>query len=172
MDDVLKQIVDKISSYNIFNNLYPGGLFIYFLRSIIEINLLSENWIENLILLYFTGMVLSRIGSILIEPMMKKLKLISYAPYSDYISASNRDHLLETLSEVNNTYRTLVTTFICLVICRIGFLINEIYVKDRIPFLEDSEDWIFLGLMIFLFIVSYVKQTSYIRNRVESILKY
>ncbi len=101
----------------------------------------------------------------------KKLKLINYAPYSDYISASNRDHLLETLSEVNNTYRTLVTTFICLVICRIVFLINEIYVKDRIPFLEDSEGWIFLGLMIFLFIVSYVKQTGYIRNRVESILK-
>ena len=112
MEELLKQIVEKISSYNIFNNLYPGILFIYLLKFIFEINLLSDNWLENLIVFYFVGMVLSRIGSIIIEPIMKKIKLIKYAPYSDYVKASSIEPLVDTLSEVNNTYRTLLSPLI------------------------------------------------------------
>ena len=113
MEEILKQIVEKISSYNIFNNLYPGILFIYLLKFLFEINLLSDNLFENLILFYFAGMVLSRIGSIIIKPMMKEIKLIIDAPYSDYVKASSIEPLVDTLSEVNNTYRTLLSTFIC-----------------------------------------------------------
>lgn len=75
MDELLKQIVGKISSYNIFNNLYPGILFCYVLKIVLDINLLSNNWFENLILFYFAGMVISRIGSVIIEPIMKKIKI-------------------------------------------------------------------------------------------------
>lgn len=72
MADIVKQVVEKISSYNIFNNLYPGILFIYLLKFMFGTNILSDNWFENLIVCYFVGMVLSRIGSIIIEPIMKK----------------------------------------------------------------------------------------------------
>lgn len=57
MEEILKQIVEKISSYNIFNNLYPGILFIYLLKFIFEINLLSDNWLENLIVFFLTSHV-------------------------------------------------------------------------------------------------------------------
>ena len=171
MEEILKQIVEKISSYNIFNNLYPGILFIYLLKFIFEINLSSDNWLENLIVFYFAGMVLSRIGSIIIEPMMKKIKLIRYAPYSDYVKASSIEPLVNTLSEVNNTYRTLLSTFICAFACKLGIIINEIFLKNKSTFLQENKDWIFLILLILLFTFSYVKQTNYVRKRVESILK-
>ena len=70
MEEILAQIVEKISSYNIVNNLYPGILFVYVLKIMFGTNLLSNNWFENLIVFYFVGMVLSRIGSIIIEPAM------------------------------------------------------------------------------------------------------
>lgn len=171
MEEILKQIVEKISSYNIFNNLYPGILFIYLLKFLFEINLLSDNLLENLILFYFSGMVLSRIGSIIIKPMMKEIKLIIDAPYSDYVKASSIEPLVDTLSEVNNTYRTLLSTFICAFLCKLGIIINEICLKNKITFLQDNKDWILLILLILLFALSYVKQTNYVRKRVEYILK-
>lgn len=171
MEEILKQIVEKISSYNIFNNLYPGILFIYLLKFIFGINLLSDNWLENLMVFYFAGMVLSRMGSIIIEPMMKKIKLIRYAPYSDYVKASSIEPLVDTLSEVNNTYRTLLSTFICAFVCKLCITFNEICLKNNITFLQEKKDWIFLILLILLFAFSYVKQTNYVRKRVESVLK-
>ena len=49
MEKLLAQIVEKISSYNIVNNLYPGILFVYVLKIMFETDLLLNNWFENLI---------------------------------------------------------------------------------------------------------------------------
>ena len=171
MEELLAQIVEKISSYNIVNNLYPGILFVYVLKIMFGTNLLSNNWFENLIVFYFVGMVLSRIGSIIIEPVMKKIKIIKYAPYQDYVKASSIDPLVDTLSETNNTYRTLLSTFICAFVYKLGVSINEVCLKNKITFLQENKDWILLTLLILLFVLSYVKQTSYVRKRVESVLK-
>lgn len=171
MEELLAQIVEKISSYNIVNNLYPGILFVYVLKIMFGTNLLSNNWFENLIVFYFVGMVLSRIGSIIIEPVMKKIKIIKYAPYQDYVKASSIDPLVDTLSETNNTYRTLLSTFICAFVYKLGVSINEVCLKNKITFLQENKDWILLTLLILLFVFSYVKQTSYVRKRVESVLK-
>ena len=171
MEEILAQIVEKISSYNIVNNLYPGILFVYVLKIMFGTNLLSNNWFENLIVFYFVGMVLSRIGSIVIEPVMKKIKIIKYAPYQDYVKASSIDPLVDTLSETNNTYRTLLSTFICVFVYKLGASINEVCLKNKITFLQENKDWILLTLLVLLFVFSYVKQTSYVRKRVESVLK-
>ena len=171
MEEILAQIVEKISSYNIVNNLYPGILFVYVLKIMFGTNLLSNNWVENLIVFYFVGMVLSRIGSIIIEPIMKKIKIIKYAPYQDYVKASSIDPLVDTLSETNNTYRTLLSTFICVFVYKLGASINEVCLKNKITFLQENKDWILLTVLILLFVFSYVKQTSYVRKRVESVLK-
>ena len=171
MEKILAQIVEKISSYNIVNNLYPGILFVYVLKIMFGTNLLSNNWVENLIVFYFVGMALSRIGSIVIEPIMKKIKIIKYAPYQDYVKASSIDPLVDTLSETNNTYRTLLSTFICAFVYNLVASINEVCLKNKITFLQENKDWILLTLLILLFVFSYVKQTSYVRKRVESVLK-
>lgn len=171
MEKILAQIVEKISSYNIVNNLYPGILFVYVLKIMFGTNLLSNNWVENLIVFYFVGMVLSRIGSIAIEPIIKKIKIIKCAPYQDYVKASSIDPLVDTLSETNNTYRTLLSTFICAFVYKLGASINEVCLKNKITFLQENKDWILLTLLILLFVFSYVKQTSYVRKRVESVLK-
>lgn len=102
---------------------------------------------------------------------MKKIKVIKYAPYSDYVKASSIEPLVDTLSEVNNTYRTLLSTFICTFMYKVCVTINEICLKNEVTFLQENKDWILLILLIILFSFSYVKQTSYVRKRVESVLK-
>lgn len=42
MEEILAQIVGKISSYNIVNNLYPGILFVYVLKIMFGTNLCLE----------------------------------------------------------------------------------------------------------------------------------
>lgn len=80
-------------------------------------------------------------------------------------------------SETDNCGRTReprnnqLSTFICAFVCKLGITINEICLKNKITFLQENKDWIFLILLILLFAFSYVKQTNYVRKRVESILK-
>jgi len=176
MDIVLKQIVDKISSYNIFNNLYPGIVFCYILKFIFKISILTDNWFENLVVFYFVGMTLSRIGSILIEPLMRNIRiknksLIKYTSYDDYECASKKDSIIVTLSEVNNTYRTMLSCFVCAFIYKICSLINSLLIRIGCDFFQKSKDWFFLIFFILLFALSYIKQTGYVKKRVDSLMK-
>ena len=89
MENLLKQVFDKISSYNIFNNLYPGIIFCYILKFMFSKIVFTDNWYENLIICYFIGMILNRIGSAVIYPIMKKFKyknvpILNEATYDDY----------------------------------------------------------------------------------------
>lgn len=87
------------------------------------------------------------------------------------MKASSIDPLADTLSGTNNTYRTLLSTFICAFVYKLGASINEVCLKNKITFLQENKDWILLAVLILLFVFSYVKQTSYVRKRVESVLK-
>lgn len=175
MDNLLKQIFDKISSYNIFNNLYPGAVFCYLLKIMIDINIILSTWYENLILFYFVGMVISRVGSVIIEPIMKKIKiknkkLLQFSSYADYRNACENDPLVGTLSEVNNTYRTLLSCIVCIFALKIGVSFNDDCMENQFTFFNDNKEWIILIILILLFAFSYVKQTSYVKNRVENVV--
>ena len=56
---------------------------------------------------YFMGLVISRIGSLMIEPTLKKVGFLKSADYSKFVLASKTDNKLDVLSETNNMYRTL-----------------------------------------------------------------
>lgn len=176
MEGLIKPIVEKISSYNLFNNLFPGILFCYLLKTMLGIVVVSNNWIENLVIYYFVGIVISRVGSIVIEPIMKKIKirkkpLLQFSSYSDYERASKDEPLVAVFSETNNTYRTLLSCFICIFVLKICIVINEICVGANVTFFQDNIEWVILLLLIMLFSFSYVKQTSYVSKRISSVIK-
>ena len=54
---------------------------------------------------------------------------------------------------------------------KICLVVNKAGVEKNFTFFQDNKDWIILILLIILFGASYVKQTSYVRKRVESIIK-
>src|SRR5262245_29525169 len=102
----MKELLDKLSSYNLFNYLLPGTVFVAAAQRISAHTFKDENIVVELFLYYFIGLVISRLGSLILEPVMKKAKFVRFAPYRDYISACAKDAKIETLSEQNNSFRT------------------------------------------------------------------
>ena len=158
MEEILKSISEKISSYNIFNNLFPGIIFCSVMTKITRFNFATDT--------------ISRIGSIFVEDTLKKIKIkgkpyLVFADYKQYTTASEANPFIATLSETNNTYRTTISLLIC---------IGAFYFYDSFIY-----DWIIkkcavgnklvalVGgvFLIILFIKSYKKQTEYVKKQVE-----
>jgi hypothetical protein len=159
----MKEVYDKLSSYNIFNYLFPGILFVVLSKVFVGYNFILENNFLGAFLYYFIGMVISRFGSIIIEPVLKKITFLKFEPYKNYVDACKKDTKIELLSEVNNTYRTLVSMVLLLLLLKLYFFLD---VKFR--FTKDTAYLTFLALLLLMFLFSYRKQTNYISKRIKA----
>jgi hypothetical protein len=158
----MEKIIDKISSYNLFNNLLPGAIYAFIVESIGNISLITDSLVINFFLFYCWGVIIGRFGSVFVEWLARKLKIVKYAEYSDFIIASEKDKKLEILLETNNMYRTFIALFII-----IG--LTDLYklLLDGCPFLYKINGYIILVLLIAIFILAFRKQTRYIYDRVQ-----
>jgi hypothetical protein len=154
--------LSRISSYNLFNYLFPGVLFVHAGTYLGFLHLPDTNLVADFFLYYFAGMVVSRIGSVIVEPLFQKIHIVEYAAYEDYLKACGSDTKLENLLEANNTYRTLVSLFLTASAC---YLLDMIL--DRLAFEQRTTGILLLTAGFVLFVFSYRKQTSYIRRRVQ-----
>ena len=159
----MKELLDKLSSYNIFNYLFPGVLFVVFLSKVSNYDLIQKDIITGAFLYYFIGLVISRVGSLFIEPFLKRIKFLKFSDYSKFIEASKIDSKIELFSEINNMYRTICSLFVLLAIVKL----YESYLAD-LTFFKEYGVGILIVLILALFIFSYRKQTTYITKRVES----
>ena len=159
----VEKLIDKISRYHLLNNLIPGVLFLYLVNLLCIYSIDLSDILLMVFIGYFTGSVINRIGSVTIEPWFNKWKIVNYAPYPDYLKAEGIDEKIPTLLADNNMYRTFVAMFLLLLVLYIGHLIPII---DKFM----HTDWAYLvtlSLLLFLYILAYRKQTSYIRKRVK-----
>lgn len=153
---------EKISSYNIFNFLLPGIIYVLIVDNVTSFSLVQSDIVIGLFLYYFVGLVISRIGSIIIEPLFIKIKFMKYSSYKDFIEASRADDKLELLSEINNMYRTFSSLFI---LCLFTILYDNISIQIKIN-REISIGILLFGLLL-VFLLSYKKQTEYIYKRIH-----
>ncbi len=158
----MKELLSKLSSYNLFNYLLPGIIFVVLASEVTHYSLIQQDIVIGAFLYYFIGLVISRFGSLVIEPLLKFISFLQFASYKDFVAASKKDEKIELLSEVNNTYRTLSSLFIVL-------LLLKLYekVECRFPILKEWDAIILMVLLLVMFLFSYRKQTSYITKRVK-----
>jgi hypothetical protein len=161
--EVMKEFLDKLASYHLFNYLLPGALFVILADKITNYSLYQTDIVLSLLLYYFIGLSISRIGSLIVEPFLRKIRFIVFADYKDYITASKLDPKIEIISETNNMYRTLCTLFVILPIFKIY---NLLEVGSHL--LTNWNEYIFLGLLLVIFLFAYRKQSAHIVNRVEA----
>jgi hypothetical protein len=159
----MKDLLNKISSYNLFNYLLPGILFAVVAERITAYKIIQSDIIIGLFLYYFCGLVISRIGSLILEPAMKKASFVTFSSYKDFVHVSANDPSLETLSEVNNMYRTLSALFFVLIVIK-PFEIVMGWLNLNV----DTTAYILFVMLFALFALSYRKQTKYITQRVEA----
>lgn len=162
----MDKIIDKISTYNLFNYLLPGVLFVVLAKSFLFVDLTQGDIVLDVFIYYFVGLVISRFGSLVIEAPLKKVKFLKFAKHEDFISASKNDPKLEVLSQENNMYRTFIAMFVLLLLSKLYFYIQTIY-----PFLQNYDFYILTSILLVMFLYSYRKQTIYIFKRINSTLK-
>lgn len=108
----MNEIFDKISSYNIFNYLLPGTLFAAISDEYSSYSFIQDDVLLGVFYYYFIGLVISRVGSLVIEPFLKKIGFLKFTEYEKFLTASQVDEKLDELSEANNMYRTMCSLFI------------------------------------------------------------
>jgi len=161
----MNDLLSKISSYNLFNYLLPGVLFVFILKNISGYSFIQENIIVGAFIYYFIGLIVSRFGSLVVEPLLKKISFLKFTDYKDFVVASKEDDVINTLSEANNMYRTFCSLFILLLLFKIYGIIAL-----KFPWLCVYNIYILLILLLIMFLLSYQKQTKYITKRIKSVL--
>lgn len=159
----MSELLSKISSYNIFNYLLPGTLFVAVSDVLTSYSLVQKDIFVAIFVYYFIGLVISRIGSLVIEPILKKTKFVQFAEYGNFVSASKNDPKINELSESNNMYRTLAALFFALLI----FVVLDKFVLPLRLWLEATGPYILLIFLFGMFLFAYRKQTTYIVKRVN-----
>ena len=108
----MEAILSLLSTYELFNNIFPGIIFSYIL-SLQNYNIIPNkiDVYEKLFLYYFIGLIISRIGSLFLEPLFKKLKIIKFADYSEFLKVEEKDNKIAIYVRVNNMYRSLIIVF-------------------------------------------------------------
>lgn len=156
----MEKLLEKLTSYNLFNYLLPGIIFSILLEKTTNYSIIQENIVAEAFLAYFIGLLISRISSLIIEPILKKVKFVKFADYKDFVLASENDNKIELLSESNNMYRVFISLFVVLIIV-------NIYEQLLQQMLGEYTNFVVIVLLLLLFLFSYRKQTHYITKRVE-----
>ncbi len=111
---------------------------------------------------YFIGLIISRIGSLVIEPLLSKMKFIKYAPYAEYLKAEQKDPKIKILLEKNNMYRTMISLLVSILLVKLYE-----YGTINIEIINKLEVIIIISILLVILLFSFRKQTKYIYKRIK-----
>lgn len=160
---IVKEIIEKLSTYNIFNYLLPGVIFVIISKEYIGYNFTQNDILLAGFLNYFIGMFISRFGSVILEPLLRITNFIKFEDYKNFVAASKKDNKIELLSEVNNSYRTICSMCLLLILVNLySKFIDDMNKSSQIDF------YIVILIILIMFLFAYRKQTNYVVKRVQS----
>lgn len=159
----MEQLAAKISGYHLVSYALTGAVLILSYGALHDFTV-SDSIPIQLGIAYAIGLAVSRIGSLIFELFLKKIKVIKYASYEDYIVADNSDPKVSQLAEQSAFYRTLSTGYIC-----IGFI--SIFDNMRpIKFdISNISETIIYFIASILFLFAYRKQNDFVYKRVLAV---
>ncbi len=157
------EVVEKITSYNIFTNLLPGAVFVYAADRYYSTGFISDDLLVNVFVFYFFGLLIGRIGSLLVEPPLKYMQLIRKNSYGQYIDAERSDAKIGALLEARNAYRSFVALCLLLLILSVYQ-----YAEDQFTVVSEWRGFIATLFLGTLFLISFLKQDKYIFERIRT----
>lgn len=160
--DSLKPIFEKISRYEILANLIPGAILCVFLKNVIGWRFLSDNFLYAMVEVYFAGIVNNRIGSLIVEPLMKHV--VKFQSYRAFMQAEKRDSKIGILNADNNMYRSFTSVFL---ISILAYIYREFWL--RIQFLQNNYAILLIIGLLILFVFSYWEQSKILVMRIKEV---
>lgn len=163
MEQLIK-LLSKFSKYEILNNLIPG-VALSFILSKIGYNVWGEDFVANIVVSYFVGMICSRFSSLCIEEPFKKWGWIKWREYDQYNKAKSQRPFIALLQENANMYRSLAGAFVLSL-----FAVGYSKIRYSNVCLHDIEIPVLLLLLALLFIFSYRKQINdYVVKNIDEV---
>lgn len=164
MEKIFNSIVKGLSRYEILNNLIPGALLCYIL-GLLGYYHVEGNVIVHFFAFYIVGVINSRVSSLVIEEIYKKIRIIKWKPYSSYNKAKQSRPFIATLQETANMYRSFTSVFF---ISLLAVLYKE--VCEKYTWLDNNGYWIVLILIFVIYTLSYRKQVNkYVIKNIEEV---
>lgn len=149
----MAELFKTISNYHFFNYLFPGAIGTYYFEQIYNYSLEKSNIIILCCIYYLVGLLISRVGSLVIFPILKYW--LHFQPYDKYLCASKKDPAIVGMSTIANMYRTLIA--LALIMSIFEIIHNGIKHPLFILFI--------FGFI--LLVASYIKQTRLVVKRVK-----
>ncbi len=163
----MENFFNKLENYNIFNYILPAIIFDIGCKIYISLTIIpTSNVVIAAFAYYFIGLVISRIGSLIVKPLLWKLNILNKeysSKESDFYKAEEKDPKIKILFTDYNMYRNFISTFFLLIIVKLVTIIQE-HIALNPTFVHT----IIILLLLVLFILSYKKQLQYIYKRVNN----
>ncbi|MBI2109426.1 MAG: hypothetical protein HYT93_04635 [Parcubacteria group bacterium] len=156
----MKDLLNKITSYNLFNYLLPGVLFVVALEKFTSYSLIHPDIIIGIFVYYFAGLVVSRFGSLVIEPILKDISFVKSFDGDKLVTLARTDEKINIYTEANNMYRTFIALFVLVLLVRV----YELYIPGY-PFLSEYGLHILFVLLLIVFLFSYRKQSEQLARK-------
>lgn len=188
MNDVLNSIMEMIGAYEILNNVIPGAVYLTLVEKCTTFHFTNGNFIIDVIVYYFIGLLIGRIGSAIIKRPSKKRESFKTAVghriesllwgkrdsekcsednYDDYVVAEKEDVKVSRLSLIADMYRTLTSVSICVIVTIFLDIIKVNTILLSLSWVKTIIVIICCITMALIFRSAYVKQSYYIRSRVR-----
>lgn len=153
MNDIINSLFNKLSAYQLLSLMLPGASLLGTLKFIFAIDIkVDENIWWFLLSSYVVGIILSRIGSLLIEEVFKKMGFIKGYNVGNYIAKRKEDDMVETLLSFANLYRSF---------CALSILLIIVTMVKGYGFCDYWHYFLLEVLLLLLFAFSFCKQYNY-----------
>lgn len=159
----MDKIFEKISSYNILNYLVPGVIVGLLLHKLGLIGLPSDELLVQVVYFYFVGLVASRLGSLALEPLLEFIGFLPEKNYAKFLEACDKDEKIDVLVEQANSYRTFLGGAVLI----LGSLMTNA-IAESLSMTGFARTVVLVALGIFLFALSYRKQSQYVSSRIDN----
>lgn len=167
MNDAIVKLIERISGYEILNNFVPGVVFIALVEKLTPFIIWTNNTWVDIVLSYFSGLIIGRIGSLFIEAPLRKHGKLKNVSHAEYVKAESKNATVRELLMINNMYRTYASVGFCLLLT-VAFSEIKLHIT-ACPLFKLIFSIIASIMLAILFGLSFVKQTEYLRSRIETV---
>ena len=155
MGKIIEKILNKISKYDILINYIPGSVFVCCCKYFGIAELLFNNMIVDIPIIYFFGLLSELIGDLPIY-ILRKFKVINYANYDDFIKADKRYNKINIISRKVSMLKAIIGSHILLMIFIVVKKLNSKVIL-----------FIIIIIFIVLEIIRINKEIGFIKARIK-----
>ena len=166
MQDLLREVFGKLTKYDWITTLIPG-LFFVGLANWLGLDFRAKSCFGNLTVVFFCGLVCSRVGATVVEGVAKIKRFKLFASYEDYVDWSKGDPTSAgMLVQNSNWFRSLTGMMLVLIVLYAG---RELSVHFH--FLSSAKHLFVLIALLVLFADSYRRQLLFTTKRINKMKK-